>query len=251
MPESRFVRSLPSVLMRFFCLFLALLALPAAAAADKPTVAVLYFGYGGKTPEMEVLRKGLAQMLISDLSGYGTVRLVERERLQEILEELDLAQSARFDAATVAQVGKLLGAQYLVMGDYFDLMNNLRVDARVIEVKTGQILRALGARGSADEFFTLEQKLSGELNKALEEIVSGAPAPSKPPTPEPPGGGDGKPQPSRMARRLTAKTAVRYSKALDAKDRKDVATAKKELQAVLTEQPDFVLASVDLARLMK
>lgn len=250
MPESRFVRSLPWLLMRFFCLFLALLALPAAAATDKPTVAVLYFGYGGKTPEMEVLRKGLAQMLISDLSGYGTVRLVERERLQEILEELDLPQSTRFDAATVAQVGKLLGAQYLVMGDYFDLMNSLRVDARVIEVKTGQILRALGARGSADEFFTLEQKLSKDLNQALEEIVSGVPAPSKPPTPEP-SGGNGKQQPTRMARRLTAKTAVRYSKALDAKDRKDVDTAKKELQAVLKEQPDFVLASADLARLMK
>jgi len=247
-PESRFVRSLPS-LLRFFGLFLGLLALP-ATAADKPTVAVLYFGYGGKTPEMEVLRKGLAQMLISDLSGFGTVRLVERDRLQEILDELNLAQSSRFDAATVARVGKLLGAQYLVMGDYFDLLNNLRVDARVVEVKTGQIIRSLGAKGGADEFFTLEQKLSQDLNQVLEGLVSAAPAPAKQPAPKP-SGGAGTPQPTRMARRLTAKTALRYSKALDAKDRKDVETAKKELKAVLEEQPDFVLASADLARLMK
>jgi TolB-like protein len=235
--------------VRFLCLLLGLLALP-APAADKPTVAVLYFGYGGKTPEMEVLRKGLAQMLISDLSGFGTVKLVERDRLQEILDELDLGKSSKFDAATVARLGKLLGAQYLVMGDYFDLLNTLRVDARVIEVKTGQIIRSLGTRGSADEFFTLEQKLSQDINKVLEEIVAAAPAPSKEPAPEP-SGSSGAPQPSRMARRLTAKTALRYSRALDAKDRKDTETAKKELKAVLEEQPDFVLASMDLARLMK
>lgn len=249
MPESRFVRSLSSQLVRFLCVLLGLLALP-ASAAEKPTVAVLYFGYGGKTPELEVLRKGLAQMLISDLSGFGTVKLVERDRLQEILDELERGQSSKFDADTVAKIGKLLGAQYLVMGDYFDLLNSLRVDARVIEVKTGQILRSLGARGSADEFFSLEQKLSQDINKVLEEIVAKAPAPSKESTPGPSGGSKGSP-PSRMALRLTTKTALRYSKALDAKDRKDVETAKKELKAVLEEQPDFVLASADLARLMK
>jgi TolB-like protein len=248
-PESRFVRPLSSLLVRVLCLILGLLALP-ASAADKPTVAVLYFGYGGKTPEMEVLRKGLAQMMISDLSGFGTVRLVERDRLQEILDELNLAQSSKFDAATVAKVGKLLGAQYLVMGDYFDLLNNLRVDARVIEVQTGQIIRSLGARGSADEFFTLEQKLSQDINKVLEELVAKAPEPTPKPAPQP-SGSPGAPQPSRMARRLTVKTALRYSKALDAKDRKDVETAKKELTAVIAEEPDFVLASADLARLMK
>ncbi len=249
MPESRFVRPFSFLLVRVLCLFLGLLALP-ASAADKPTVAVLYFGYGGKTPEMEVLRKGLAQMMISDLSGFGTMRLVERDRLQEILDELNLAQSSKFDAATVAKVGKLLGAQYLVMGDYFDLLNNLRVDARVIEVQTGQIIRSLGARSSADEFFTLEQKLSQDINKVLEELVAKAPEPTQKPAPQP-SGNSGSSQPSRMARRLTVKTALRYSKALDAKDRKDVETAKKELTAVIAEQPDFVLASADLARLMK
>jgi len=249
-PESCFVRPLPSLSVRFLCLLLGLLALP-APAADKPTVAVLYFGYGGKTPEMEVLRKGLAQMLISDLSGFGAVKLVERDRLQEILEELDLGKSSKFDAATVARIGRLLGAQYLVMGDYFDLLNSLRVDARVIEVKTGQILRSLGARGSADELFTLEQKLAQDLNKVLEEIAATLPAPSEQPSPKP-AGSFGAPQPaSSLALRLTTKTVLRYSRALDAKDRKDVETAKKELKAVLEEQPEFVLASMDLARLMK
>ncbi len=136
------------------------------------------------------------------------------------------------------------------MGDYFDLLNNLRVDARVVDVHTGHIVHALGARGSADDFFTLEQKLAQDLNKALEELVATLPAKSEEPTPKP-ADSFGAPQPASIAMRLTAKTALRYSRALDAKDRKDVETAKKELKAVLEEQPDFTLASMDLARLMK
>jgi TolB-like protein len=244
-PESRFVRPLSPLLVRFLCLFLGLLALP-APAADKPVVAVLYFGYDGKTPELGVLRKGLAQMLITDLSGFGTAKLVERDRLQAIMDELDLGQTSRFDAATVAKLGRLLGARYLVFGDYFDLLNSLRVDAKVIEVETGFIVRSLGTRGTTEEFFAFEQQLAKDINKVLEEIIGGASAPS----PGPPGG-SGAPQPSKLARRLTVKTALRYSRALDAKDRKDVETAKKELKAVLEEQPDFTLASADLASLMK
>ena len=46
----------------------------------KPTVAILYFDYTGKDDELAMLRKGLAQMLISDLSALDAVQLVERNR---------------------------------------------------------------------------------------------------------------------------------------------------------------------------
>jgi TolB-like protein len=232
--ESRLVRPLPAFLPRLLCLLLGLAALP-CLAEGKPTVAVLYFGYTGDTAELRVLKKGLAQMLISDLSASGTVQLVERDRLQEVLHELTLGQSEKFDQDTVARLGSLTGAQYLVMGSYFDLMNTLVVDAKVVEVSTGNILRSHGARGGTEDFLGLEQKLATELNQGFEKM--GVPRPPPPPT--------------RLARRLTTQTALRYSRALDAKDRKDVETAKKELTLVLKEQPDFVLASTDLARLMK
>ncbi len=69
-------------LLRAAALGLGLLAFvgPAARAADKPTVAVLYFDYDGKDDSMALLKKGLAQMLISDLSGQESIHLVERER---------------------------------------------------------------------------------------------------------------------------------------------------------------------------
>jgi TolB-like protein len=253
MRESRLVRSLTPRSLRVLCLLLGLLASP-SLAADKPTVAVLYFGYGGKNPELEVLKKGLAQLLITDLSDLGTAQLVERDRLQEIIDELKLGQSSKFDQATVARIGHLVGARYLVMGDYFDASLDkatlLVISTKLVEVKTGTIVRSHGARGSADDFLALEQKLAQDINKVLEGLVAAGPAAPQAPSPESPKL-PATPPPSRKARKLSTQTALRYSRALDAKDRKDVETAKQELGKVLEEQPDFVLASMDLARLMK
>jgi TolB-like protein len=217
---------------------------PVAAAPERPTVAVLYFDYSGKDAELGVLRKGLAQMLISDLSAIDGVRLVERDRLEEILAELKLGQSGKIDPASAAKVGKLLGARYMVLGGYFDLMETLRADARVVEVETGKVVQSIGASGKPQDFLGVEQKLSVELAKILvSKAVTGAPAAaSQAPPPEP--------KVKRPAQ-LKTRTAVRYAKALDALDRKDKKTAKLELQAVVKEQPDFKLAALDMDRLMQ
>src|SRR5947207_3205782 len=76
-----------------------LVAAPALAA--KPTVAILYFDYD-KDDDLAQLKKGLAQMLISDLAGHDKVTLVERARLQDVLAELQLEQSVRYGKALEA-----------------------------------------------------------------------------------------------------------------------------------------------------
>lgn len=234
-----------------------------AAPDQRPTVAVLYFDYSGKDAEMEVLKKGLAQMLISDLSTLDQVRIVERNRLEEILAELKLAQSGKMDPATAAKVGKLLGAKYMVLGGYFDLMKTLRADARVVEVETGKVIQSIGATGKPEDFLAVEQKLSEELSKILTTkttaFAAGAKAEATTTEPkpavaknEPKPTAEGR-KPERVARpaQLKTATALRYSKALHAIDRGDKATAKKELAEVVKEQPDFKLAALDMDKLVQ
>lgn len=260
-------RSSSASLLALVALLLALAA-PAHAADLRPTVAVLYFDYSGKDAEMEVLKKGLAQMLISDLSGLDSVRIVERMRLEEILAELKLGQSAKIDPASAAKVGKLLGARYMVLGGYFDLMDTLRADARVVEVETGKVIQSIGASGKPGDFLAVEQKLSEELGKILTTKTT-------PTTPTPSGKtAEGKPEPTttattakpttlgnesqgRRAERprppaqLKTATALRYSRALHAMDKGDKVKAKAELQQVVKEQPDFKLALLDMDKLVQ
>ena len=210
-----------------------------ARAERKPTVAVLYFDYTGKDEDLAVLRKGLAQMMISDLSSLDAVQLVERDRLEEVLVELKLGQSGKIDAATAARAGKLLGARYMILGGYFDLQGTLRVDARVVEVETGKVIQSVGTSGKPDDFLTVEQKLVGDIATVLGKQLSLAP-PASPPVPR-------VQPPAKLARR----TAVLYSRALHDLDTGNKPRAKQQLQQVVKQQPDFKLAMVDLDKLMQ
>lgn len=234
-------RSLPRSLRTWLPLgLLALCLLRTAASADPPpTVAILYFDYTGKTQELEVLRKGLAQMLISDLSGANTIRVVERDRLEEILAELKLQTTARIDPQSAARMGKLLGARYLVLGGYFDLQGVLRVDARIVEVETGRVLKSFGSNGKSGDFLSVEQAMASDLGQWFAgNLKASADAPARKPPPRPPAA-------------LKTTTAVKYAEALAARDSGHKDKAKAALTAVLQEQPDFTLASLDLDRLMK
>lgn len=234
--------------MRSFALAAAMLLAAGAAHAESETapartltVAVLYFDYGGKDAALEPLRQGLAQMLISDLTSLDGVKVVERERLQDVLKEQQRGASGKLDARTAARIGKLLGARYLVLGSYFDVLNSFRADARLVDVETGEIVKSLGANGKADDFLVLEQSLADGLRAAMAALPKPAGAgPSGPPRPAP-----------KPPRKLKTKTAVTYGRALMALDSGDRKRARTLLQNVLQDQPDFALASRDLDRLIR
>ncbi len=215
---------------------------PVEKPKARPTVAILYMDYTGKDDNLVVLKKGLAQMLISDLSTVPTVQIVERDRLQDIMDELQLGTSAKIDPATANRLGKLLGAKYMVLGGFFDLLGTLRVDARVVEVETGKVIRSVGAQGKEDAFLDIEQKIVTELEAIFTSADIEAPPAPKTTTPR---------QTVARPKAVKTKTVARYGKALDFMDKGDTVKAKEELQQVVAEQPDFQLAANDLARLMQ
>jgi TolB-like protein len=206
----------------------------ARAAGGKPTLAILLFDYSGNDQSLEPLREGLAQMLISDFSGVPQVRVVERARLKAILEEQKLGQSGKVDAASAARVGKLLGARFLVLGSYFDLKTALRIDARLVEVETGRILKSVGANGAADDFWTLEQTLAQKLGAALQESLPELAQPARATPPK-----------------VKSKTIATYGRALSAIDRGHKAEAKALLNEVVADAPQFSLAKKDLNALLQ
>lgn len=215
------------------------------AFAEPPTVAILYFDYDGTDGELVPLRKGLAQMLITDLAGRDSYRVVERARLQEVLAELDLGKTQKLDPAAALKVGKLLQAKYMVVGGYFVMGGALRIDARVFEVETTNTLKGFGATGKSDDFFALEQKIAADADAVLlAAIAKGAAAPPPKPTP-----------PTAIAKsgkgKVPLKAVSALSKALQSKDDKDAARAKAQLEEVVKANPDFLLARLELADLAR
>lgn len=205
---------------------------------DAKRIAVIYFDNGSDNKELSRLRKGLADMLISDLTKIKMLNVVERARLEEILKEQKLNNSSEFDPATATKVGKLLGVEYILTGSFFELMGSLRIDARIIDVETGKIIKSEGVDGATPSFFDLEKKLvvkiAGGLNvdMAVSDISSGTSAVSDTKTMQP----------------LSYETSLLYSDGLDQMDKGETSKAIVIFKKVLEKNPDFVPAQKALSK---
>lgn len=151
------------------------IALPGiASAAEAGTcgplrLAVLYFDNNSITDRelLEPFRKGLADTLISDLGRIKSLRVVERERIDAILSELQLTQSGAIDEKTAQKVGKVLGVQALILGCFTAIGPTLRVDARVVDVETTEVITAQEVCGDSEDFFDLEDQLVTKIAGGL------------------------------------------------------------------------------------
>jgi TolB-like protein len=211
----------------------------AEALAGPGSVAVLYFQNQGN-PELEPLKVGLTQMLTTDLVGAGGVTVVERTQLQALMDELKLGHSAVVDKDTSAKLGKLLGAEYLVLGSYFSLAGTLRVDARLVRVETGEVVYASGSNGTVAEFLDIERKVAAGFRERLGQLVPGA-VPALAPLPVIASLGSG------VATAQPLDAALKFSDGLIALDQHELPRARESFQAAIAADPRMEAARAQLA----
>jgi TolB-like protein len=147
-----------------------IVALPASVA--KPTIAVLTFDNNTGATDYDALGKGMSAMMITDLSSVDDIQVVERERMQDLLKEMEMQRTQYFDSTTAARAGKLVGAQYVVVGSMAAVRPSMRIDTRIVRVETGEIVKAAKVVGKEDKLFDLEQKLANELIDGLPVALS-------------------------------------------------------------------------------
>ena len=151
----------------FFAILLAfafgqISALAHAQAPRKLRVAVLDFDYAAVWAQTSALfgssidvGRGISDLLTTDLMKDGTFSVVRQEDLEKSMAEQDFSDSDRNDPASAAKLGRLLGADAIIIGavTQFDtgdqtdnsaadqpvLKTHFRVEARIINVDSGQI----------------------------------------------------------------------------------------------------------------
>jgi len=153
--------------MNRFPLFFSLILILALHARSEKTISVLYFENIKADPEYAWLHKGLADMLITDLTGTEGVIVIERESLEKILNEQALALSGLMEDKPAIRVGQLLQAEILIYGTYIINDNQIRIDVRLAEVASGKIIHTCLVQGDPDDLFELEEELVGQIKSRL------------------------------------------------------------------------------------
>jgi TolB-like protein len=139
---------------------------------DRPGVAVWVFdnggSYGRDAEDFEALRVGLQQMLLTELAQSSSLRIVERRQLRDLMSEQDLGTTDRVDAGTAARVGHLVGARYMVLGGFTDWFGDMRLDARIVDVETSEILEGVRVRDDRQNMYDMVVDLAVKVIDAAD-----------------------------------------------------------------------------------
>jgi TolB-like protein len=203
-----------------------------SAVTAKNTLAVLYFRNRSGLEELDPVRKGLALMLITDLSTVKDLQVVERVRLQALAEELGLGSSGIVEPDTAPRVGKLLGARWLVGGDINGAQQKLTVQSDVLEVPVDHVLGRPLSEGNVEELFRMEKDLLFEILKLVKIEVTSE-------------------EKARLMKPCSSKwSALLYLfRGVDASDRGEYRDAAELYEKALREDPRICLAGDALTEL--
>lgn len=195
------------------------------APPEANTVAVMPFTYSGTNTDVQPLTRGFAQLVITDLARSRQVRVLERERMQAMLDEMRLGAEGQATAETAVRSGRLLRAARVVQGTLTDIGDNLRAEAAVVDVNTAGVSATADATDRLNRLFDLQKNLvfrifadlGIQLTDAEREAIN-----------------------RRPTQNLQAFLA--YSRGLEAEDRGDFAGATQFFGQAMRLDPSFAAA---------
>ncbi|MDE0898352.1 MAG: hypothetical protein OSA81_04980 [Longimicrobiales bacterium] len=218
----------PIVLPAAFAASLLIVAIAPVAAQDIPTVGVMdlesfMMGEGGASVQ---LGKAVTAMLATEFSSREGIRIVERQRINDLIREMDLSYSGRVEEAV--EIGKLLGMQYVLLGAVTSIVDNLRMDIRAVDVETSEVLTAMKKSATTNELFSVVVDLADDFGKALNLT-----APSQRPEVE----------------EIPIRATIEFSRAVTYEDEQDFGQAIEHYEATLEIHSTHRDAQLALERL--
>ncbi len=131
----------------------------ATSAGSPNTVAVMPFQFSGADTSLKPLERGFAELVTTDLSRVSRLTVLERERLQALLHEIELQQHSGAADGTGVRAGKILQVGKMVGGSIQQQRDELVANAIVTDLATTTIGTPARDQRSLDELFTMEKNI--------------------------------------------------------------------------------------------
>ena len=130
----------------------------APARATKPSVAVLYFENNTGNAQLDWLRTGLTDMLVTDLSQSPDVEVLPTDRLVQILGDLKRQDDRTVSFDTVQEIAKRAGVKTVVLGSYVKSGETIRINLKLQDAASGRLVTAerVEAVGESNLFPTVD-----------------------------------------------------------------------------------------------
>jgi TolB-like protein len=101
--------------------------------------------------------------LIDEFVDNRRFQVVERSRLEEVLDELAFSRTDIVSAETAVEVGSLIGAEYVVISSISSIEGVYFLNTRIIEVSTGVTVASNSGEANTKNLVTSAAKLARDI----------------------------------------------------------------------------------------
>jgi TolB-like protein len=199
----------------------------ATLSSQPPTenaVAVFPFRYVGTNQDLVPVGRGLTHLMITDLAKISRLRLLEREQVQALVDELALTDDGRVDARTGARSGRLLRAARVLQGSVQDLpgQTQVKLDATMVDAANASVVASGTGSDQLQQLFALQKQVLFRLVDQLGIPLTPA-------------------ERRALSERPTAdlQAFLAFSRGLEAEDRGDWQAAEGNFTAAVARDPNF------------
>jgi len=149
------------------------LAAPVVARDAPRSRRIAVAGFKNLRPKTDTdwIGSGAAETLTSRLASVPGLITVERSQMQQLAQEQGLQESDLVETKGAARVGKLLGAERVVVGTYAADGDALLFNVRVVDVQTGVVLSAVTVAGTRTNIFDTLVQLTEAVVKSFDKTV--------------------------------------------------------------------------------
>lgn len=150
---------------------------PRAAATGPVRLCVLPFKNINGDKDLEFLRDGITESVMTDFGQSEGVRLIERAQIDLDIQELEFSQSKYVDPSTRSKIGAIHGAEVVLMGGFQRAGTAVRAHARFVDVETGEVLRAVRVEKAVSKknpgaLFDLQDELSAQVRASFPDVLA-------------------------------------------------------------------------------
>jgi TolB-like protein len=193
--------------------------------AAPPRMAVGDFSIISDNPKLKYVGKGLAEMIAAELSASKGVVLIERERRDKLLEEMEFSLSGLADEASVMKIGALLSADFILFGEIIDMDSMILITCKVVKTESGEIAWQGKHSGSLADYDAISQKLAASALRGIgaEKAAAVAEAP--------------KAAVPAVSAEKKEEAIIAFSGAVESLDKKDKVAAKRQLDVAKAIDP--------------
>lgn len=135
---------------------------------ERRSIAIFYFENMSGDEELDWMRRGLTEMLITDLSQFRYLDVVGEDDLETIMRRMGITEERSLDASLAVAVAKEARVESVLMGSFVRVGDKIRVDAQLLDARTGSLLKTdrVECRG-LEEIFPMVDELTRRLRDGL------------------------------------------------------------------------------------